>query len=118
MEAGARGDPGSTAPGRVEVGWSSPTGSVRSRSPRTEGDIVRGREFNTSPAALGPVRTVRVRIHSLHTSVYLNVSSYPVVAYGQMRLNIFRDSCVFTDAGLLHSQGGVSGRSSVRNTTA
>lgn len=64
MAAGACGDRGSSAPGHVEVGWSSPTGSVLTLCLRTEGSTARDRGFSTSPATRSPATTMMVRVSS------------------------------------------------------
>lgn len=62
MAAGARGDRGSSAPERVEAGWSSRTGSAPTLCLRTQGSTVRAKGFSTSPATRSPVTTMTVRI--------------------------------------------------------
>lgn len=60
--AGARGDRGSSALGRVEVGWSSPTGSALTQCLRMEGSTVKDRGSSTSPATYSHVTTMKVRV--------------------------------------------------------
>lgn len=60
--AGACGGRGSSAPGRVGAGWSSPTGSAPTRCPRTEGSTARARECSTSPATRSRAATMTVRL--------------------------------------------------------
>lgn len=62
MAAGARGGRGRGAPGRVEVGWSSPTGSALTLCLRMEGSTARDRGFSTSPATRSPATTMMVRV--------------------------------------------------------
>lgn len=61
--AGERGDRGSSAPGHVEVGWSSPTGSALIQSLRMGESTVKDRGFGTSPATRCRVPTIKVRNH-------------------------------------------------------
>lgn len=60
--AGACGGRGSSAPGRVGAGWSSPTGSAPTRCPRTEGSTARARGSSTSPATRSRAATMTVRL--------------------------------------------------------
>lgn len=64
MAAGACGGRGSSAPGHVEVGWSSPTGSALTLCLRMEGSTARDRGFSTSPATRSPATTMMVRVSS------------------------------------------------------
>jgi len=59
--AGAHGDHGSSAPGHVEVEWSSPIGNVLTLCLRMEESTVRDRGFSTSPATHSLVTTLKVR---------------------------------------------------------
>lgn len=64
MAAGACGGRGSSAPGHVEAGWSSPTGSALTLCLRTEGSTARDRGFSTSRATRSPATTMMVRVRS------------------------------------------------------
>lgn len=66
--AGARGDHGSSALGRVEVGWSSPTGSALTQCLRMEGSTVKDRGSSTSPATYSHVTTMKVRVNVIQLS--------------------------------------------------